>query len=139
MKCPYCGKDLVFDEKTNRYICKATLCECDDGFVKEFGDYESDVSMLLTDNRIYGEIVVAVNIERKEAVFHIRRPGLLLEKGPFVYGPISVNDIDVKQLSYNELAFAFNDPYFAGFIAKGSNRDTTYFLLRLIETLKNTK
>ena len=139
MKCPSCGKELVFEEKTNRYVCKYNFCDFDGRLSKEFGEFEADVSMRLTDNRVYGEITIAINIKNKEAIFFVSHRGLLPGDEPFTYGPISVNKFDIKQLSYNELAFSFNDPYFAGFIAKGSNRDTTFFIYRLIETLKQSK
>ena len=92
--------------------------------------------MYLDDNRIYGEIYIGVHIKNKQIIIHTENPGPFGGDKPFIYGPISTEDLEVRLLSYNELSFAFNDPYFPGFIAQGSNRDTTFFLFRLINTLK---
>lgn len=138
MKCPSCGTTLIFDQKKSRYICPSDSfsCDCDVSFLKEFGDFDADVAMELSDNRIYGMIYVGINMKNRTIIFQMDKNAPLNKKDTFVYGPISVNEIGVFILSFNEIGFEINNPLFPGFIAKSKNRDTTYYLKRLIETLK---
>ena len=136
MKCPVCNKELVYDKEDHLFKCESFRCDGQVCFREKFCNFNSDYIMYLDDNRIYGDTYIGVSIKNKQIIIQTEKPGPFGGQTPFVYGPVLVNDVDIHILSYNELSFEFNDPYFPGFIARGSNRDTTFFLFRLINSLK---
>ena len=77
MKCPACGEELVFNSKRNVYLCRDSFCDYENGYLKEFAEFKCDVSMMLTDNRVYGPIFIAISLEDKTVLFQVSKHGLL--------------------------------------------------------------
>lgn len=136
MKCPRCGKELSFDKSYNCYTCNAAFCGSDFLFSDKLIEFKKDVCEFLTGNRLYGDICLAIEIEERNIFIQTKKCGPLPRKNFYTFGPISVDNFGISMVSSNALAFEFDDTIFPGFIAECKDRDTAYFIYRLILTLK---
>ena len=128
MNCPNCG--LPLKDNSGVFFCQ----KCNHRLRKEFLSFQGDDFYTLLSG-LFGKIYVLVNFKNRTIIFQsdMRKRYSKLEL--YVYGPLSVDVIEVKAKGL-KLYFYFSDPDYPGFIAISSSKEEAFHIFRVISVLK---